>query len=309
MWDPVSDPDSYVESRYLVSKVTVDDRALNRQVLDVLRDELRGLSSPRVLEVGCGIGTMLTRLVDGGILRDGEYLALDADTRLLADLEIWLKQWAEGTGRALERLDASMEIRSTDGDSITVRPIPAELSHFAKAGARNEPVDLLIAHAVLDLVDVPAILPALFEQLRSGGLFWFSVNFDGDTIFQPDHPLDDALMAAYHRTMDERVRFGANAGESRSGRHLFGHLERAGARILAAGASDWVVFAQGGRYPAGEAYFLRHILRTIEDALSVRREVDQTGLQGWLTTRRAQIDSGELTYIGHQLDFVGRRRG
>lgn len=307
MSDPVSDPDGYVETRYLVSKVTVDDRALNRQVLDVLRDELRRFSSPRVLEVGCGIGTMLTRLVDWGVLRTGEYLALDADERLLTDLEIWLKQWAEGTGRALERRGDSMRIESVDGAAITVRTIPAELAHFARTGAQDRPADLLIAHAVLDLVAVPAILPALFGQLRPGGLFWFSVNFDGDTIFQPDHLLDDALVAAYHRTMDERVRFGANAGESRSGRHLFGHLQNAGARILAAGSSDWVVFADSGRYPANEAFFVRHILRTIENALLVRPEVDQDGLKGWLATRRAQVDSGELTYIAHQLDFVGRR--
>ena len=51
-------------------------------------------------------------------------------------------------------------------------------------------------------------------------------------------------------SMGERVRHGRPAGDSRSGRHLFAHLRRAGARLLAAGASDWVVHAQPSGYPA-----------------------------------------------------------
>src|SRR6185436_2625239 len=94
------------------------------------------------------------------------------------------------------------------------------------------------------------------------------------TIFEPAHPADEAFMRLFHRSMDERVRYGRPAGESRTGRHLFAHLRAAGADILAAGASDWVVHGGPQGYPADEAEFLRLIVETVEQALRSYPEAD-----------------------------------
>jgi hypothetical protein len=157
------------------------------------------------------------------------------------------------------------------------------------------------------MVDVPATLPGLFALLKPKGLYWFSINFDGETLFEPEHPDDLALMSAYHRGMDERVLFGTQAGDSRSGRHLYHHLRRAGAAVLASGSSDWLVHANdSGQYHADEAHFVAFILQTIEQALSARSDVDLRTLEAWLGTRRAQLARGELLYLAHQLDYAGR---
>jgi hypothetical protein len=190
---------------------------------------------------------------------------------------------------------------------LRVRLVQAELASYLDE-ARGEPADVLIAHAFLDLVDVPTVLPALLRLLVPGGVYWFTINFDGETTFQPDHPRDDEVLRAYHRSMDERIRYGRPAGESRAGRHLFGHLRAAGAAPLAAGSSDWVVHAgPDGTYPAGEAAFMDSILATIQDALTDR--VEPAVLTDWLATRRRQLADGELLYIAHQLDFAGRSPG
>ena len=101
------------------------------------------------------------------------------------------------------------------------------------------------------------------------------------------------------------------AGESRTGRHLFRHLRDASAPALAMGSSDWVVHpAPDGSYPADEAYFLRSILTTIRDALRNRHDrVEPADLAAWLAERGRQLAAGELVYIAHQLDFVGRSPG
>jgi hypothetical protein len=111
--------------------------------------------------------------------------------------------------------------------------------------------------------------------------------------------------------MDERVRYGRPAGESQPGRHLFHNLRAAGAPALAAGSSDWVVSAgPDGNYPDDEAYFLRSILSTIQDALRSRQDwVDPADLADWLAVRGRQLAAGELVYIAHQLDFAGRSPG
>ena len=293
-------------ARYLAAKTTVDDRALNRHVLAELR-RLMPAGAPQVLEVGAGLGTMVARLMDWGVVGTGEYILLDADRPLLDDSRRWLRDWAAARGLRSDLLPDGLQV----GD-LRVRLEHAELGRYLEAahGAQGVPADVLIANAVLDLVDVPAILPGLLRLLVPGGVYWFTINYDGESIFAPGHPHDDQVMQAYHRDMDERVRYG-QAGDSRTGRRLFHNLRAAGAPALAAGSSDWVVSAgPDGNYPDEEAYFLRSILSTIQNALRSRPDrVEPADLADWLATRGRQLAAGELVYIAHQLDFVGRSPG
>jgi SAM-dependent methyltransferase len=291
-------------ARYLAAKTTVDDRALNQHVLAELR-RLMPAGGPRVLEVGAGLGTMVARLMDWGVAGTGEYILLDADRRLLDDSRRWLRDWAAARDLRSDLLPDGLRV----GD-LRVRLEHAELGGYLEA-EHGALADVLIANAVLDLVDVPAILPGLLRLLVPGGVYWFTINYDGESIFAPGHPHDDQVMRAYHRDMDERVRYGRPAGESRTGRRLFHYLRAAGAPALAAGASDWVVSAgPDGSYPGDEAYFLRSILGTIQNALRSRPDrVEPADLADWLAVRGRQLAAGELVYIAHQLDFVGRSPG
>ena len=290
--------------RYLAAKTTVDDRALNRHVLSELR-RLMPAGAPQVLEVGAGLGTMVARLMDWGVVGAGEYILLDADRQLLDCSRRWLHDWAAARGLRCDVLPAGLQV----GD-LRVRLVHAELGSYLEA-AHGPLADVLIANAVLDLVDVPAVLPGLLRLLVPGSVYWFTINYDGESIFAPSHPHDDQVMQAYHRDMDERFRYGRPAGESRTGRHLFHHLRDAGAPALAAGSSDWVVCpSPDGSYPADEAYFLGSILNTIQNALRNREDrVEPADLANWLAERGRQLAAGELVYIAHQLDFAGRSPG
>ncbi len=291
-------------ARYLAAKTTVDDRALNRHVLAELR-RLLPAGAPRVLEVGAGLGTMVARLIDWGAVGTGEYILLDADRQLLDCARRWLRDWAATRGLRCGPLPDGLRV----GD-LRVRLVHAELGSYLEA-AHEAPADVVIANAVLDLVDVPTVLPGLLRLLVPGGVYWFTINYDGESIFAPGHPHDDLILQAYHRDMDERVRYGRPAGESRTGRRLFHYLRAAGAPALAAGSSDWVVSAgPDGNYPGDEAYFLRSILTTIQNALRERQDrVEPADLSDWLAERGRQLAEGELVYIAHQLDFAGRSPG
>jgi hypothetical protein len=168
--------------------------------------------------------------------------------------------------------------------------------------------DLLIAQALLDLVHVPTTLPALLSLLRPGGLLYCPITFDGGTVFQPEIDLefDAAIEACYHQTMDQRLVAGKPSGDSRTGRHLFTHLQAAGAEVLAAGSSDWVVFAGSNGYSADEAYFLHFIIHTMHTALAGHPCLDAGRFMAWIAQRHAQVEQGTLVYIAHQLDVLGR---
>src|SRR5262249_47664772 len=171
-------------ARYLAAKTTVDDRALNRQVLTELR-RLMPAGSPRVLEVGAGLGTMVARLLDWGVVDAGEYVLLDADRQLL---DCSRRSHCDPASAPLVHsvlLPHGMLL----GD-LCVRLVHAELGEYLEAG-HGELADVLIANAVLDLVDVPDVLPELLRLLVPGGTYWLTINYDGESIFEPGHQLDD----------------------------------------------------------------------------------------------------------------------
>src|ERR1700712_4492391 len=100
---------TYAYSRYLTAKRSVDDRALNRHVLAQLR-RLRPAGARRVLEIGAGLGTMVARLLEWGVLDAGEYTLLDVDPRLLRDSRRWLLEWATARSLPAESLPDGLRL-------------------------------------------------------------------------------------------------------------------------------------------------------------------------------------------------------
>lgn len=306
----MNQPNSYPFTRYLAAKKSVDDRALNAYVWEKLAQFLSQASAKhplRILEVGAGIGTMIERLLERNLLRHARYTAVDHQPENLQTAHQRLQDWGE---RHHARVESQPDAIRLEGDQYRLLASfdVADVHQFIhRAGSFG--YDLLIAHAFLDLVDIPSILPGLLNLLRQDGFFYFSLNFDGLTLLEPaiDPPLDDLIQTLYHQTMDTRLVDGKPSGDSRAGRHLFTHLRNAGGEILAAGASDWVVYPQMGHYPKDEAFFLHFIIHTIDQALRGHPALEPGDFANWVAERHAQVERGELVYIAHQLDFFGRR--
>jgi SAM-dependent methyltransferase len=305
-------PVEYSFRRYLAAKKSVDDRALNRGVWDTLRRMLveSGGSSPlRVLEVGAGIGTMIERMLAWNLLPgDALITAVDVDPDLISEARERLPQWgAEAGFEVSPGLEETIILREP-ARQVTIWLEAADIRQFVRREGQQRRWDLLLAHAFLDLVDVPKALPALLALLHPGGHFAFTITYDGLTILEPaiDPAIDAQVMALYDRTMDERQVDGQPSGDSQAGRHLFGNLRRTRAEVLAAGASDWVVFPGPGGYPADEAYFLHYIVHTIHNALRGHPDLDAARFAGWIAERHAQVEREELVYIAHQVDILGR---
>ena len=304
-------------TRYLSAKKSVDDRALNLHVWQTLAQSLPA-SPPgrplRVLEIGAGIGTMVERMLSWGLFAQADYTAFDHHPDNVAHAHRRLPRWGKEQGYQVSPVQGGWRFEK-ENQSIKARFERVDLFDFLarehQMGERQQAWDLLIAHAFLDLVEIPSTLPSLFELLAPGGLFYFTLNFDGATLLEPaiDPSFDERVQVLYHRTMDERVTAGRPSGDSRTGRRLFTHLNAAGAQILAAGSSDWVVFPGADGYLQDEAYFLHFIVQTLHQALQGHPELDPARFEKWVAERHAQVERRELVYIAHQLDFVGKRPG
>jgi len=297
----------YSFPKYLLSKQTVDDRALNAGVYKALRLALPGERPLRVVEVGAGIGSMLKRLLTWEVLEQAEYFAVDESAENIAYGRTWLPQWSQELGWQMEEIQEGARL-SAGERQVYARLVATDVFDYIRT--QPAPADLLIAHAFLDLLPLPASLRPLLGLLKPGGLGWLTLNFDGATIFEPaiDPAFDTLVEALYHRSMDERLTTGVPSGDSRTGRHLFAALQGAGAEILEAGPSDWVVFPRQNSYPAQEAYFLHFILHFFETALGGHPALDRGRFTAWLEQRHAQVERGEMVYIAHQLDFLVRMK-
>jgi len=287
----------YSFPHYLLSKQSVDDRALNRTVLDSLRANISD-TPIRIIEVGAGIGTMLSRMLRWKLLTKAEYILVDKMRENMETAREWIPLWAAESGCSVERIEQDQLLLFDQVRDIRVHFECADVFDFIQTNSIS--ADLLIAHAFLDLLLMPESMPKLLALTKD--LAWLTINFDGVTELEPtiDPVLDEKIERLYHATMNARP----TGGDSHAGRHLFSYLRKTGAEVLTAGASDWVVHSTNGKYPADEAYFLNFILHFFEESLTGHTELDEIEFADWLKERRAQIERGELIYIAHQLDFL-----
>lgn len=245
---------------------------------------------------------MLVRLLRWKILARAEYVAVDESAENIQYALAWIPQWATENGIRAQS-DRENHLRLWN-ESIDVG-ITFEGGDVVDFSLRNSGrYDLLIAHAFLDLLPMAESLRALLGLLRPGGLGWLTLNFDGVTTFEPEveATLDALIERVYHASMDMRP----TGGDSHTGRHLFSHLHASGAQILAAGASDSVVYPGVAGYLAEDRYFLNYILGFFEQSLKGHPDLDPQAFAAWLAMRYVQVERAELTYIAHQMDFLTR---
>jgi len=288
--------------RYLAAKRTVDDRALDRGVLDRLAatatrlDGESGERALRVLDVGAGTGATLERLVERDVLPAAvEYTLVDRQAANVDAARERLPQWAADTGHDVIEIGDGLRLEA-DERRIEVGFAAADAFEYVETDAW----DLLVGQAFLDLFDTRQAFDALRGGLRPGGCWYFPITFDGGTVLRPtvDADLDARIERAFHAHIDD-------GGDSHAGRHLLAHASEIDT-VLAAGGSDWVVHPRSGEYPDDEAFFLRYIVDTIAGALDETGQFCQATLAGWAAARHRQIDRGELVYVAHQLDVLGR---
>jgi hypothetical protein len=294
--------------RYLAAKKSVDDRALNRYVWESLcrvMPQAGRLAPIRILEIGAGIGTMLARAIDWGLLTgNATYVITDCVAGLLHEARHYLSNWAGRHGHHLSWSDDERGRLQTANAEVSLLFAVAGAKELADGCDGLGPFDLLIAHAVLDLIDFPALLPRLLLRLEGSGLAYLTGNFDGETVFLPEYDGEEEkeIIGRYHASMEARL-----SGASRTGRRLLTFLQTPGLELLAAGSSDWLVHPESGCYRDDEEFFLQAIIATVEQELRGKNGIPPAALRAWTDRRRQQVQAATLTFFARHLDFLVRR--
>lgn len=294
---------------YLSAKKVIDDRSINQLVWERLTACLSEpvTSSPfLILEAGAGIGTMLERMLEKNILPDTvEFTAIDSDPENIHTALKNLPEWSKKLDWQSKQIENGYQLIQAS-KSIRVELIQMDVFEFLKNQRQEKRWDLVVANAFLDLIDVARFLMNLRPTVNLGCLLYFTINYDGLTIFEPEvnRFLDEKITGMFNASMD-RNQTGSNFREgSRTGRHLLPRLCESGYEILEAGSSDWIVFARNKGYRPEEMVLLKAILLMVEKENTRSAVVNPREFSSWLKTRQRQIKAGELVYIAHQLDVL-----
>jgi SAM-dependent methyltransferase len=293
-------------AEYLDAKYPLDERSLNRDVRAVFESALRSHSSVRVLDIGCGNGASLCRLLRAGLNGRVELTGVDRDPELLQLARSRAVHDLEMADFELSRSTEVIQARR-NREAITLRFEAADLAGYETEQPGIH--DAVIAQALMDLLPVKPMVERIREWLAPAGLFYASLNYDGGTVLFPAYPDDafeTALLENYDASMARSVG-GQPCGGAHSGRRLHAALTEAGFDILALGSSDWNITPYCGAYRDADAVCLAALLDMIHGEGQRSGRFDPHQLQDWLEHRRTQLAQRKLGLIIHQIDLVAQK--
>jgi SAM-dependent methyltransferase len=293
---------------FLDAKFDLDERSLAADVRRDCFDAIAQRDRLRCLDIGSGTGAMPLRLLDGCAgVRSIDIVAVDRDERLLArarrKLDAHLAQCS------LDRLDGNDETRLEVHDAyrrVGLRFVCGDVARFEPPA--GERYDLVTAHAFMDLVPMRPLLARIADWLAPGGLFYATLNYDGETTLFPsygDEAFESALLRRYDESMEERRVDGQPTGGAWAGRRLHAWLPEAGFDVLAWGSSDWNIVPRHGHLREGDAVVLSVLLEALKRENEAHR--DRRRLDAWHRDRCVQLEAGRLGAIVHQIDVLAVR--
>ena len=240
---------------------------------------------------------MIERCMDTGLLTNCVYTAIEREPPFHDTAFGRLTNWSESHKFEIEKVSTDRWILSNNKKRIVIEWVVGDVLDINE-GVRNDLYDLLIGHAIIDLLPVPQCMPGLLRCVKPGGAFYFSLNFAGQTQFIPAHPHDQRILEAYHQDMDKRFP-DLDWRPSETGQRLGPWLSAQGHTLLAEGPSDWKLPNQSLPLMTNSV-FISNIIDTIENALK-----GNPGMNEWVGLRRHQLTTGELRYMATNRDCFG----
>jgi SAM-dependent methyltransferase len=273
------------EAEWLAARGPYDEAALDPVAVVAIREWAAGHPrerTPVVVDLGSGTGAALGRV-----------------RRWLAPREI--------VAYAVDRDAALLERATAFGHSWPAVPIVGDLLEPLddRGGPPDGTVDLVVGHALADLVPLVSLAARSVALARPGGLVHFALAYDGLTAFSPvaDARLEQTILAAFHRHMDRPATGTADYGGSKAGRRLGPALAAVGLQILTDAPSVWQVRADQGD---GGCRVLARLIRFVVEAVREIGGVPADDLARWEEERQTAIARRTLTVrVGHR-DVLAR---
>jgi hypothetical protein len=264
---------------WLALREPADHAARNPQVLAAVGAHFAAKASVTVVDLGCGAGSNL-RGTYAALPSRQHWTLVDLDERLLAATRQTLAGWAD------EAREQGEELVLTKGDHmITVDTRQADLNKDLEWVLGWQP-DLVTAAALFDLTSKRWI-ERFVAALTSLRLPLYTVlTYDGREIWQPPHPADASVLAAFKQHQHTDKGFGPAAGPDAT--DVMAEAFRKSGFAVSIGDSAWRLDARSGE-------LAQALARGIADAVLETAKVDPDTMAGWLATKTQSASA----LVGH----------
>lgn len=268
---------------WLALREPADHAARDPQLLAKVAARFAGKTSLSIVDLGCGAGSNL-RGMAAHLPDEQAWTLVDYDASLLDAARAALRAWAD---EARDEGDALVLAASGKKLGVTFRR--ADLSGDVSPVLTPKP-DLVTAAAFFDLVSEPWLrrFTATIAERRLP--LYTVLTYDGLERWQPPHPLDAAILAAFHAHQATDKGFGVASGPRAAGQ-LAASFAKLGYRVQS-GDSPW-------RLGAEQRDLLGRLAAGIADAAAQTGRVSPADASAW-----AQARSDATAEIGHRDIFA-----
>jgi len=293
---------------YLTAKYTLDSRSLNPDIYQCLVSELKAKTQLRWLDMGTGSAAMLRRLVNAIAIESIDAIGIDNNPALLELGESTTERWLSDQGYSIKHQDGALLAQL--GEKYLQLRFDCRSVLDAIPQNHRSNFNLVTAHAFMDLVPPAPITDSIANYLSAGGLFYGTLNYDGETALIPeyrDENFENKLLANYDQSMEIRRLNGAKTGGAKSARRLLSVLENKGFKVIAYGSSDWNITPIRGRYRDSDQTCIAALLEMINKEATRKPEIDFERLDAWYADRLSRVEKHQLGMIIHQLDILAAK--
>ncbi len=264
---------------WLALREPADHAARNPQVLAAVGAHFAAKSSMTVVDLGCGAGSNLRGAYAALPLRQ-HWTLVDLDSGLLAATRETLAGWADEAREQGEEL-----VLSKDDHTITVDTRQADLNTDLEWVLGWQP-DLVTAAALFDLTSkrwIERFVAALASQRLP---LYTVLTYDGREIWQPPHPADSRILAAFKHHQRGDKGFGPAAGPDAT--DVMAEAFRKSGFAVSIGDSAWQIDERRGE-------LAQTLAKGIADAVVETGQVDPATVAEWLAARARSASA----LVGH----------
>ena len=244
-------------AEWLALRAGADARARDPGLAARLSAHFAGRAGMRVLDLGSGTGA--TMRAAAPLLGPGQFWRfVDSDPALLA--------------------------RAAPPEGVTLETVTADLAGDLSPLFDPRP-DLVSASAFFDLCGAAWIERVVRHAAAVGAALYAALSYDGRESWSPPHPLDAAVLAAFHADQRRDKGLGPALGPGAAA-HLASALRRSGFVVLTA-PSDWRLA------PPADAALIAALARGSAEAVAPALGAELAG--AW---RRSRAEAASVA-IGH----------
>lgn len=264
---------------WLALREPADHEARNAQLLDAVGSHFAAKGSLSIVDLGCGAGSNL-RGAYGALPSRQHWTLVDYDARLLDTARERLRDWADTAREQGEEL-----VLTKAAKSITVDFRQADLTKDLEWVLGWQP-DLVTAAALFDLTSkrwIERFVAALASQRLP---LYTVLTFDGREKWQPPHPADARMLAAFLHHQKGDKGFGPAAGPQSV--DIMAEAFRKAGFAVSTADSAWTL-------GESQAALTGQLTQGIAEAVTETGHLDPAVIEDWLMARRSHATG----LIGH----------